>query len=117
MPKLTRNDWQNAYYSQSAVNLSGLVHSLTEVLPRIWEEAQAVQGGTAYVNEHPIVRLYTAQMCWLAYRESMPMTLYTEAMREVRHALGDVTDSGGEKSETGRGGPGEQWPVEATPEG
>ena len=62
----TKLDYQNAIYVQSACNLSGVVHSLSEVLPRIWNEARTSGGGTANVNEHPIVRLYAEQITHLS---------------------------------------------------
>jgi len=63
-PLLPR-DYDNAILSQSACNLSGLVHSLSEVLPRIWEESN----GTNEVNNHPIVRMYLEQFNHLCRAE------------------------------------------------
>ena len=63
---LLPKDYQMALLSQGAINLSGLAHSLAEVLPRIWEEARAQGQGTDWVNGHAIVRLYVEQMMHLA---------------------------------------------------
>lgn len=65
-PKLTAFDYRNALLAQSAVNLSGLVHTFSEVLPRIWEEARAEGKGTDFVNNHPIARLYSEQIAFLS---------------------------------------------------
>lgn len=65
-PKLTAFDYRNALLAQSAVNLSGLVHSFSEVLPRIWEEAREKGQGTDFVNCHPIARLYSEQIAFLS---------------------------------------------------
>ena len=62
MSGLTALDYKRAIDSQSACNLSGLVHSLAEVMPRITE----VTNGTEERNNHPIVRLYVAQMAYLS---------------------------------------------------
>jgi hypothetical protein len=65
--------YQMALVSQSACNLSGLVHSLAYSLELIWEEANEQGKGTDYVNSHPIVRLYLEQMSFLCrsdYSES-----------------------------------------------
>lgn len=57
--------YEMALLSQSACNLSGLVHSLAYAVELIWEEARAQGQGTDYVNSHPIVRLYVEQMTFL----------------------------------------------------
>ena len=57
--------YEMALLSQSACNLSGLVHSLAEAMELLWEEANEQGKGTDYVNSHPIVRLYMEQMSFL----------------------------------------------------
>lgn len=61
----TKQDYIDALNSQSAVNLSGLAHSLSAVVTRIWDDARAQGRGTDYVNNHPIVRFYIAQLDFL----------------------------------------------------
>lgn len=51
---------------QNACNLSGICHGLARRLPAIWEEARAMNKGTEYVNTHPVVVLFLAQMVHLA---------------------------------------------------
>jgi hypothetical protein len=63
---LTKRDYQYAIYAQSACNLSGIVNSFAEMLPRIWEEARAKGQGTEYVNCHPISRLFAEQIAHLS---------------------------------------------------
>jgi hypothetical protein len=53
---LTKDDYRKAILAQDAVNASGLVHSLSEVMSRIREEPDCT--GTDFVNTHPIVRMY-----------------------------------------------------------
>ena len=60
-----RREYEMALLSQSACNLSGLVHSLSQAMGLIWEEATEQGKGTDYVNSHPIVRLYVEQMSFL----------------------------------------------------
>ena len=57
--------YEMALLSQSACNLSGLVHSLAEAMELLWEEANEQAKATDYVNNHPIVRLYLEQMTFL----------------------------------------------------
>jgi len=77
---LTKEDYERALLSQSACNLSGIVHGLSEVLPRIWEESN----GTAETNEHPIVRLYAEQIMHLSTRRD-----YFEADKLCREGAGE----------------------------
>ncbi|MHC4434967.1 MAG: hypothetical protein ACYTBS_24275 [Planctomycetota bacterium] len=71
--QLTVWDYEKALFSQSACNLSGLVHALSEVVDRIWVEARLRGEGTEYVNNHPIVRLYVEQLqhlCKTSYADA-----------------------------------------------
>ena len=60
-----KREYEMALLSQSACNLSGLAHSLSQAIGLIWEEATEHGQGTDYVNNHPIVRLYVEQMSFL----------------------------------------------------
>ncbi len=60
-----KREYEVALLSQSACNLSGLVHHLSKAMELIWEEAREQGQGTDYVNNHPIVRLYAEQMSFL----------------------------------------------------
>jgi len=64
---LTREDYQRALVVQDACNLSGVVHSLAEVLPRIREEPDCT--GTDYVNTHPITIMYVNKLSSLSGAE------------------------------------------------
>lgn len=63
---LEKIDYQNALSSQSACNLSGIVHSFSEILPKIWDEAREKGEGTDWVNNHPISVLFAEQITHLA---------------------------------------------------
>lgn len=65
---LTKDDYRRAIIAQDAVNLSGLVHSLSELLPRIREEPGCT--GTDYVNAHPIVVMYVNKLLSLSGAEN-----------------------------------------------
>lgn len=68
MPNLlTPHDYRNAAMSQGACNASGLIHSLHDVIDRVLEEARARGQGTDYANTHPIVKMYTYQLFYLAW--------------------------------------------------
>jgi len=63
--RLTASDYQFALDSQSACNLSGIVHALSRVISKISFEAREKGEGTDYVNQHPICRLYAEQITHL----------------------------------------------------
>lgn len=67
--ELTVHDYEMALLSQGAVNLSGLAHELSRVMPKIWAQSRAQGKGTEFVNTHPIVRLYLEQMMFLCARD------------------------------------------------
>lgn len=51
---------------QCACNLGGVSRSFADALAAVWTEAQRTHQGTTWVNQHPIVRLYTEQIAWLS---------------------------------------------------
>ena len=59
---IKKKDYQSAVDSQGACNLSGIVHSFSEILPRIWEEANSIEEGTDWINRHPICVLFAEQI-------------------------------------------------------
>lgn len=65
MGALTSQDYADALYAQSACNLSGIVTSLSKVMPKIWEDVRAAGQGTEQVNRHAIPRLYAEQIAHL----------------------------------------------------
>lgn len=52
---------------QDACNLSGVVHSFSQIVTAIWDEARARGEGTEYVNTHPIVQLFLDKLNALAH--------------------------------------------------
>jgi len=62
---LTLRDYQQALDSQYACNLSGIIKSWSEILMHIWDEAREHEGGTDWVNRHPINRLFVEQAAHL----------------------------------------------------
>ena len=65
---LTPKDYADAILVQDACNLSGVVHSLAELLPRIREEPDCT--GTDFVNQHPIVVMYVNKLSSLSGAEN-----------------------------------------------
>ena len=61
---------KHALYSQTACNASGLIHSLDELVTRLWEQARREGHGTDWVNEHPVVVLITTQLVHLSRADS-----------------------------------------------
>jgi len=75
---LTKHDYERALLSQSACNASGLIHTMSELVPRIREETNSTDG----VNNHPILRLYIEQLSHLCPRD------YFEADKICRERAG-----------------------------
>jgi hypothetical protein len=63
---LSTRDYQAALDVQSACNLSGVVRSFADIMPKIWDEARKQGKGTEWVNNHPICRLFAEQIAFLA---------------------------------------------------
>jgi hypothetical protein len=64
---MKQNIYELALTAQSACNSSGLLNSLTnDILPQIWDEAEAEGKGTDFVNEHPVVFMFLHQLMFLA---------------------------------------------------
>lgn len=66
---LEAKDYQDAIDVQDACNLSGVVHSFSRVMPKLWEEAHAADLGTDYVNRHPIAVMYASKIASLTGSE------------------------------------------------
>lgn len=67
---MRKKDYQDALVIQSACNLSGVVHSFSEVLVRLVKEAQEQGRGTDWINTHPICVLFAEQIQHLANGET-----------------------------------------------
>lgn len=102
MASLTKNDWQNALYTEGACNSSGLINSLAEVLPRVRADVYALGGGTDEVNAHPIVQMYIIQIYWLAMHGKDEWEVINECKKLINEQLGNVQQPKGseEQSET-----------------
>jgi hypothetical protein len=66
---------------QDASNLSGVVHSLDEILSDLWVMARALGQGTAWVNHHPICRLCASKIAHLTgmFACASTLTFHAEA--------------------------------------
>lgn len=84
--RLTPKDYQDAIFAQDACNLSGLVHSFSKVVTKIWAEARALGKGTDWVNRHPISVLYASKLGSLANSEtnSVYICAYDACEREAQ---------------------------------
>lgn len=63
---LTERDYQDAVFSQTACNLSGIVFAFARVMQKICNEAERDGHGTDWRNSHPIARLYAEQIAHLS---------------------------------------------------
>jgi len=62
---MKQGHYKDAVLVQSAVNCSGIVHSMSRMMDELWKEPGAEQG-TDWVNRHPLVVLYVAQLTYLS---------------------------------------------------
>jgi hypothetical protein len=83
------SDYQSALDVQTACNASGVINSLSRLMPAIWDEARQSGQGTDYVNRHPIVILYLNQLVWLATADCISPSAFYAAQKvcEERAAL------------------------------
>lgn len=66
---LTADDYRQAIQAQDACNLSGIVHSWSKMMDKIWEEARALKEGTQWVNRHPINVMFSSKVASLTGSE------------------------------------------------
>ena len=66
---MRKQDYENALTVQSASNLSGVVHSFSEILTRLVKEAQEQGKGTDWINTHPICVLFAEQIAHLTKKD------------------------------------------------
>jgi hypothetical protein len=80
---------------QNAVNLSGVLRSLDEIVRDVIWPATRKQGkGTAYVNTHPVVTLFLHKLMSLNGCEcfcSECISTYSKATAEVEKIAGGLT--------------------------
>lgn len=62
MAKLTKYDYQIAIEIQNAVNLSGVLHTWMDIIPKIRETVDS----TAELNQHPISVLFAYKVASLS---------------------------------------------------
>lgn len=60
---------RHALLSQSACNVSGLIHFLPEIVSQLWDIAKREGKGTDWVNQHPVLVLFATQISWLTGAE------------------------------------------------
>ena len=82
-----RHAAQTALDIQTAINLSGVLHSLDEIVTNVlWPEARKLGKGTDWVNTHCIVTLFLFKLMALNASEcfcSACVANYTRASAEV----------------------------------
>lgn len=92
-----------ALLSQSACNLSGLVHDLSKHLTEaLWPKARLLGQGTDWVNQHPVVRLFVFQLKYLSgldheAAEKREQEAYGEATKACKELAGELMTRGGGK--------------------
>jgi hypothetical protein len=93
MDMITARNYQDALDAQSAPNLSGLAHTLSDVISELWKEAHAMGHGTHWVNTHPIVKLYVGQMAELCRIGVLDPDVYLEAYKTCQEKAGVIDGS------------------------
>lgn len=93
---LTDDDYYRAILIQDAGNLSGIVHTWSKLMSKIFEEARAIDEGTAWVNTHPINVLFASKVASLTGCESIPT--FSEAYEEcLKRAGKDLLEKNSKK--------------------
>jgi hypothetical protein len=64
---ITEKDYGQAILAQDACNLSGLVHSLSQLVDKLWADPECT--GTDWVNTHPLVVMYVSKLVSLSGAE------------------------------------------------
>lgn len=59
---LSKKDYRDALFVLDACNLSGVVHSFSRAISKVWDEAREKGQGTDYVNQHPLCVLYAEKI-------------------------------------------------------
>ncbi len=77
-----------ALLSQSASNLSGVVHMFSRVVSNLWHEANKINEGTRWVNNHPVSRLFASQIHYLSGMGLSETKEYREAYEECKRLAG-----------------------------
>jgi len=62
---LEPSDYRSALVVQDAVNLSGVVHSFSAILTKLWGQARKEGKGTQWVNDHPISIMFSSKIASL----------------------------------------------------
>jgi len=70
---------------QNACNLSGVVHTFSELMSDLWSEAHATGKGTDWVNRHPVVTLMLDKLTQLN-----GVWISSQANFKVEHAYEEV---------------------------
>jgi hypothetical protein len=77
---------REAIIVQDAVNLSGVLHSFSEIVSEVvWPEARKQGKGTDFVNRHPIVTLFLSTLASLNGTDCLCthcLALFNDANRE-----------------------------------
>jgi hypothetical protein len=88
---LEKADYQGAMDVQDACNLSGVLHSWSKLVTRIWEEARTLGHGTDWVNRHPINVLYASKVSSLTGAELISdMSAFSKAYDACKEAVSDL---------------------------
>jgi hypothetical protein len=78
---------RQALLVQDACNLSGVVHSFSEILTSVlWPEARQTGKGTDFVNQHPISKLFADKIADLARVRNIED--YSTAYQECKEIAG-----------------------------
>jgi len=81
---VTKEDYKQALFVQSACNLSGVVFAFAKIMQRICDEGRTNGKGTDWRNEHAICRLFAEQIMHLSNK-----TPYEDAYTACEQASKD----------------------------
>jgi hypothetical protein len=86
---LTKRDYEDAISVQDACNLSGVVHSWSRMMDKIWKESRAMEKGTDFVNRHPINVMFADKVASLT--GSNNFSRYSKAYEECQERIEEMS--------------------------
>ena len=88
---LTEQDFEDTLHMLDAANGTALIKPLSEIVPRIWEEAKFYKKGTDWVMQHPVMLLWVGKMANLSWGEEPPYEKWVLAYNYVMAKVDGLT--------------------------
>lgn len=91
MTGLIQKDYEDTIMMLNACNAPALAMDLANIIPRIWEEAHALNKGTSWVATHPIMLLWIAKISDIQHSTIAPYERWEKAYNYCKSKMGLAT--------------------------